>query len=81
MKSANREYARVQLSATAHGVAMQPLQQALQEYTEQQVNHRAIHQRCGATQAGQTVQMWARVGYAPEVPAAPRRPLVDFLRT
>lgn len=79
--AAGRAYARVQLAGTAHGVAMQPLQQALQEYTEQQANHRAIHQRCGATQAGQTVQMWARVGYAPEVPAAPRRPLVDILRT
>lgn len=79
--AAGRAYARVQLAATAHGVAMQPLQQALQEYTEQQANHQAIHQRCGATPAGQTVQMWARVGFAPEVAAAPRRPLVDILRT
>jgi len=79
--AAGRAYARVQLAATAHGVAMQPLQQALQEYPEQQANHRAIHQHCGATPAGQTVQMWARVGYAPEVPAAPRRSLVDILRT
>lgn len=79
--AAGRAYARVQLAATAHGVAMQPLQQALQEYIEQQANHRAIHQRCGAAQAGQTVQMWARVGYAPEVAAAPRRSLVEILRT
>jgi len=79
--AAGRAYARVQLAATAHGVALQPLQQALQEYPEQQANHQAIHQRCGATPAGQTVQMWARVGYAPEVEAAPRRPLVDILRT
>ena len=32
--NAGRAYARVQLAATAHGVAMQPLQQALQEYPE-----------------------------------------------
>jgi hypothetical protein len=78
---AGRAYARVQLAATAYGVAMQPIQQALQEYAEQRTNYQAIHQHCGATQAGQTVQMWARVGYAPEVPAAPRRPLADILRT
>lgn len=68
------------LDARPVGVAMQPLQQALQEYPEQQANHQAIRQNCGATHLGQTVQMWARVGYAPEVPAAPRRPLVDILR-
>ncbi|HOE41470.1 MAG TPA: twin-arginine translocation pathway signal protein [Rhodoferax sp.] len=79
--AAGRAYARVQLAATAHGVAMQPLQQALQEYTEQQANHQAIHQLCGATPSGQTVQMWARVGFAPAVPAAPRRPLAEILRT
>lgn len=79
--AAGRAYARVQLAATAHGVAMQPLQQALQEYTEQQANHQAVHQLCDAAPAGQTVQMWARVGFAPEVSAAPRRPLTDILRT
>jgi hypothetical protein len=79
--AAGRAYARVQLAATAHGVAMQPLQQALQEYAEQQANYQAIHQLCGAAPAGQTVQMWARVGFAPEVSASPRRPLADILRT
>ena len=33
--NAGRAYARVQLAATAQGVVMQPLQQALQEYPEQ----------------------------------------------
>jgi nucleoside-diphosphate-sugar epimerase len=32
---AGRAYARAQLAATAHGLAMHPLQQALQEYPEQ----------------------------------------------
>ncbi len=72
---AGRAYARVQLAATAHGVAMQPLQQALQEYTEQAAMHERIHRRLGADRPGQTVQMWARVGHAPDVPPAPRRGL------
>lgn len=79
--NAGRAYARLQLAATAHGVAMQPLQQALQEYAEQQTNYRAIHRLCGAAEDGQTVQMWARVGYAPEVPPAPRRALGEIVRS
>jgi hypothetical protein len=59
--NAGRAYARVQLAATAHGVVMQPLQQALQEYTEVAPQYRAIHQLLAPQ--GETVQMWARVGY------------------
>jgi len=70
---AGRAYVRVQLAATAHGVVMQPLQQALQEYPEQAGPYRGIHQLLGAAAPGQTVQMWARVGYAAPVPPAPRR--------
>lgn len=70
---AGRAYARLQLAATAHGLAMQPLQQALQEYPEQAGPHAAIRRRLDATQPGETVQMWARVGHAPAVPPAPRR--------
>jgi hypothetical protein len=69
---AGRAYARVQLAATAQGVAMQPLQQALQEYPEQARPHAEIRRLLGATPT-QTVQMWARVGFAPPVDAAPRR--------
>ncbi len=71
--NAGRAYARVQLAATAQGVAMQPLQQALQEYAEQAAPYAAIRQLLDAPAPAQTVQMWARVGYAPPVPAAPRR--------
>jgi Nitroreductase family len=70
---AGRAYARVQLAATAHGVAMQPLQQALQEYPEQSGPYAEIGKLLGAPQPEQTIQMWARVGYAPAVPPAPRR--------
>ena len=78
--NAGRAYARVQLAATAQGLAMQPLSQALQEYPEQAQPYREIHRLAEATQPGQTVQMWARVGYAPAVSPAPRRRLADFIR-
>jgi len=71
--NAGRAYARVQLAATAHGVAMQPLQQALQEYPEQAGPYADIRRLVGAPQPAQTVQMWARTGYAPPVQPAPRR--------
>jgi len=79
--NAGRAYARVQLEATAQGLAMQPLQQALQEYAEQSALRAEIHALLEATRPGQTVQMWARVGYAPAVPPAPRRRLQDFVRS
>jgi hypothetical protein len=99
--NAGRAYVRAQLAATAHGLAMQPLSQALQEYAEQKAPYAAIHKLLGANSvngangvsgvsgvsgangslaAGQTVQMWARVGYAAAVPPAPRRRLQDFIQ-
>ena len=78
--NAGRAYARVQLAATAHGLAMQPLSQALQEYAEQKKPYADIHALAGATAPGETVQMWVRVGYAPVVEPAPRRRLQDFIR-
>ena len=73
--NAGRAYARVQLAATARGLAMQPLQQALQEYPEQAQTYADIHRLLDAPRPAQTVQMWARVGYAPPVEPAPRRGL------
>jgi hypothetical protein len=73
--NAGRAFARVQLAATAQGVAMQPLQQALQEYPEQARPYAAIRQLLGAPAPAQTIQMWARVGFAPPVQPAPRRGL------
>ena len=78
--NAGRAYARVQLAATAQSLSMQPLSQALQEYPEQAKPYADIHRLCGAALPGQTVQMWARVGYAPAVEPAPRRRLQDFIR-
>lgn len=78
--AAGRAWVRQQLQATAQGLAMQPLSQALQEYPEQQGPYNDIHRLCGAAATGQTLQMWARVGYAPPVGPAPRRRFEDFLR-
>jgi hypothetical protein len=77
---AGRAYARVQLAATAAGLAMQPLQQALQEYPEQAGPYRRIRELLGLSQSAQTVQMWARVGYAPPVGPAPRRGVDAIVR-
>jgi hypothetical protein len=52
---------------------MQPLQQALQEYPEQAKPYAEIHRLLGADRPAQTVQMWARAGFADPVEPAPRR--------
>jgi hypothetical protein len=77
--NAGRAYARVQLAGTAQGVAMHPLQQALQEYPEQARPYAAIRQLLEAPAPGQTIQMWARVGFAPPVQPAPRRGVAAHL--
>lgn len=75
---AGRAYVRLQLAATAHGLSMHPLSQALQEYPEQAPHYQAAHQLMAG--AGQTVQMWTRLGYASEAPApSPRRGLQAHL--
>lgn len=76
---AGRAYMRAQLAATAHGLSMHPLQQALQEYPEQAEWHRRIHALSVASGPGQTVQMWARVGHAPPVAPAPRRGVASHI--
>jgi len=73
--NAGRAYVRVQLSGSAHGISMQPLQQALQEYPEQQASYKEIHNLLGASSPRYTVQMWARLGYGPQIEPAPRRGL------
>jgi hypothetical protein len=69
--NAGRAYVRAQLAATAHGLAMQPLSQALQEYPEQAAPYARIHSMLAAP--GHTVQMWARLGYGPAIGPSPRR--------
>jgi hypothetical protein len=78
---AGRAYMRAQLAATAQGLSMHPLQQALQEYPEQAALYRRIHSLAGASAPGQTVQMWTRVGYAAAVSPAPRRGLEAHIKS
>lgn len=73
--NAGRAYVRAQLAATAAGLSMQPLSQALQEYPEQTVPYTDIHQLLGAPAPRFTVQMWTRLGYAPAIEPSPRRGL------
>lgn len=73
--NAGRAYVRAQLAATAQGLAMQPLSQALQEYPEVAGPYAQVHQLLDAPPPRQTVQMWTRLGYAPAIGPAPRRGL------
>jgi hypothetical protein len=79
---AGRAYVRLQLLATAAGVDMHPLSQALQEFDAMRGPYAAVHRALGVDPAQGTVQMLARVGYsiAPAGPS-PRRELATMLRT
>ena len=53
------------------------MQQALQEYPEQAKPYAEIHALVGADRPAQTVQMWARVGFAEPVGPAATQPVAD----
>jgi hypothetical protein len=76
---AGMAYARMNLAATAAGLAMHPWSQALQEYAEMADLYAEAKTLLGAA-TGETVQMLARVGYAEPVEPAARRDLGDFIR-
>lgn len=77
--NSGRAYVRAQLAAAAVGLSMQPLSQALQEYPEQVVPYTEIHQLLDAPAPRFTVQMWARLGYAPVIEPSPRRGLASHV--
>ena len=80
--AAGRAYVRSHLLATAAGVDMHPLSQALQEFPEMRGPREMLHQTLGLTTAGQTLQMLSRVGFATEARGpSPRRSLDALLRT
>lgn len=70
---AGRDWVRINLAATAEGVAMQPLSQLLQEYPEMAGLYKTAHDTLAPE--GGTLQMLARLGYGEPVPASPRWPL------
>lgn len=78
--AAGRAYVRAHLLATAAGVDMHPLSQALQEFPEMRGPREALHRALGVS--GQTLQMLSRVGFATEPRGpSPRRSLESVLRT
>lgn len=72
-----RDWLRLNLAATAAGLGIQPLSQALQEYPEMAAHYAEIHEMLAPD--GGTVQMFARLGYGQAVGRSPRWPLEDKL--
>ena len=71
---AGRAWVRTQLKANALGLSFHPLSQALQEFPEMAEYYKRAHELLSAN-AGETVQMLVRLGYAPDVGPAPRQGL------
>jgi hypothetical protein len=77
---AGRDYVRANLAATAAGVAMQPLSQALQEFPEMAPHFVGMREALDIG-PGETVQMFARLGYGAPAKGAPRWPAASRIRT
>lgn len=71
------DWLRVNLAATAAGVAFQPLSFGLQEFPEMAPLYQEIHARLAPD--GGRVQMLARIGYGPTVDQSPRWPLETII--
>ena len=76
---AGRAYMRICLQATADGLVMQPMSQALQEYKAMAPYYKAVHKQL-TRQSGERVQMLARLGFADEAAPAPRWSLETRLK-
>ena len=68
---AGRAWVRTQLAANALGLSFHPLSQALQEFPEMAEHYARAHELLSENE-GDTVQMLARLGYAPAIGPAPR---------
>ena len=76
---AGRAYMRIALQVAANDIVMQPMSQALQEYSAMAPYFDTVHDRL-TKQPGERVQMLARLGYAEDVGPAPRWPLETRLK-
>ena len=76
---AGRADMRIALQVAADGLAMQPMSQALQEYSAIAPYFETIHERL-TSQSGERVQMLARLGRAEDTAPAPRWPLESRLK-
>ena len=78
--AAGRNYLRVALRVTSLGLAMQPMSQALQEYSAMQVYNKKIHSML--TGGGdERIQMLARLGYTDNIAPSPRWALTTRIKT
>jgi hypothetical protein len=76
-----RAYVRAHLDATANGVEMHPLSQALQEFAEVRPQFDAMYPLLGLNPTTNTIQMLARVGYAlVTAQPTPRRDLEQLIQ-
>jgi hypothetical protein len=69
--AAGRAYLRANLTATALGLALHPVSQALQEFPEMAATKARLDTMLG-TGAPKRLHMLARLGYGPAVPQTPR---------
>jgi hypothetical protein len=78
--AAGRAYVRLNLAASALGVAMQPHSQTLQEFPEMADLYRRMR-AATETPEDHTLQMFFRLGYAAKPQPKPRRALDGMIRT
>jgi hypothetical protein len=74
-----RAYLRVDLAATALGLAIHPNSQVLQEFEQMRGIYQAFHREVEVVEPAR-VQMLARIGYAARPDPAPRRAVSSVLR-
>ena len=78
--TAGRAYLRTQLKATELGLQVHPMSQAPQEFDEMKPHHDTLHRLLlGQPASEAVVQLFCRVGYCPDQPHTPRRPVRDLL--
>ena len=78
---AGRAYMRLQLQATALGLQMHPMSQAIQEFAEMKPLYDRLHQlTVGQPAERETVQMFCRIGYCSEQQHSPRRGVDAIIR-
>lgn len=68
--NSGRDWIRLHLAATAQGLSVQPMSQALQEFAEMKPHYQHCHQMLAPN--GGTVQMLGRLGYAAQISPSPR---------
>jgi hypothetical protein len=78
--AAGQAWVRLHLAATAAGIALHPLSQALQEFPEMAALKAELEGALGVA-APRRLQMLARLGYGPATEPSPRWPVERCIRT